>query len=68
MTYFRASHSSWYQVPVLYGWWDLATSGSIDAREQQRPRQRRPDRLRGLALQPCSSGARVRPAPFSCSQ
>ena len=20
---FRARHSSWYQVPVLYGWWDL---------------------------------------------
>ena len=20
---FRARHSGWYQVPVLYGWWDL---------------------------------------------
>jgi hypothetical protein len=29
MTYFRAKHSSWYQVPVLYGWWDLTTSGGI---------------------------------------
>jgi hypothetical protein len=27
---FRARHSSWYQVPVLYGWWDLTTSGGID--------------------------------------
>jgi hypothetical protein len=33
MTFFRASHSSWYQVPVLYGWWDLTTSGAVaDAR------------------------------------
>ena len=29
MTYFRAKHSSWYQVPVLYGWWDLTPSGGI---------------------------------------
>jgi hypothetical protein len=29
MTYFRAKHSSWYQVPVLYGWWDLTTSGGL---------------------------------------
>jgi hypothetical protein len=29
MVYFRASHSSWYQVPVLYGWWDLTTSGGV---------------------------------------
>ncbi len=29
MTYFRAKHSSWYQVPVLYGWWDLTASGGI---------------------------------------
>jgi len=29
MTYFRASHSSWYQVPVLYGWWDLKASGAV---------------------------------------
>jgi hypothetical protein len=28
MTFFRASHSSWYQVPVLYGWWDLTVSGA----------------------------------------
>jgi hypothetical protein len=31
MTFFRATHSSWYQVPVLYGWWDLTTSGAIEA-------------------------------------
>jgi hypothetical protein len=29
MVYFRSTHSSWYQVPVLYGWWDLTTSGSV---------------------------------------
>jgi hypothetical protein len=31
MTYFRASHSSWYQVPVLYGWWDRTAYGAVDA-------------------------------------
>ncbi len=30
MVYFRASHSSWYQVPVLYGWWDRTAAGAID--------------------------------------
>jgi hypothetical protein len=29
MTFFRASHSSWYQIPVLYGWWDLSVSASL---------------------------------------
>ena len=29
MTYFRTSHSSWYQVPVLYAWWDLTASGTV---------------------------------------
>jgi hypothetical protein len=29
MTFFRASHSSWYQVPVLYGWWDRTTHGAL---------------------------------------
>ncbi len=29
MTDFRVIHSSWYQVPVLYGWWDLTTSGGV---------------------------------------
>ncbi len=27
---FRARHSSWYQVPVLYGWWDKTASGGVD--------------------------------------
>jgi hypothetical protein len=26
---FRARHSSWYQVPVLYGWWDKVASGGM---------------------------------------
>jgi hypothetical protein len=26
---FRVEHSGWYQVPVLYGWWDLSASGSV---------------------------------------
>jgi hypothetical protein len=29
MTYFRATHSSWYQVPVLYGWWDRTAHGAV---------------------------------------
>jgi hypothetical protein len=29
MTDFRVRHSSWYQVPVLYGWWDLTAGGSL---------------------------------------
>jgi hypothetical protein len=29
LTYFRASHSSWYQVPVLYGWWDKTAGGAL---------------------------------------
>ena len=29
MTYFRTTHSSWYQVPVLYGWWDLTAHGAL---------------------------------------
>jgi hypothetical protein len=31
MTYFRASHSSWYQVPVLYAWWDRTAAGAVAA-------------------------------------
>jgi hypothetical protein len=27
---FRARHSSWYQVPILYGWWDKVASGGVD--------------------------------------
>jgi hypothetical protein len=29
MVYFRAAHSSWYQIPVLYGWWDRTAHGSV---------------------------------------
>jgi hypothetical protein len=31
MVYFRAAHSSWYQVPVLYGWWDRTAYGEVGA-------------------------------------
>jgi hypothetical protein len=27
---FRTRHSSWYQIPVLYGWWDRTASGGIE--------------------------------------
>jgi hypothetical protein len=30
MTDFRIITSSWYQVPVLYGWTDLVVSGQLD--------------------------------------
>jgi hypothetical protein len=30
MTRFRIAHSSWYQVPVLYGWWDITAGGAIE--------------------------------------
>ena len=33
MVYFRAVHSSWYQVPVLYGWWDQTAVGAVDGAE-----------------------------------
>jgi hypothetical protein len=26
---FRVRHSSWYQIPVLYGWWDVTVDGSL---------------------------------------
>jgi hypothetical protein len=26
---FRVLHAGWYQVPVLYSWWDLAAGGAI---------------------------------------
>jgi hypothetical protein len=29
MIHLRAAHSSWYQVPVLYGWWDLTAGGAL---------------------------------------
>jgi hypothetical protein len=30
---FRAMHSGWYQVPVVYGWTDLIASGEIPGAE-----------------------------------
>jgi hypothetical protein len=30
---FRVRHSSWYQVPVLYGWWDHTAGGALLAGE-----------------------------------
>ena len=30
---FRTTHSSWYQIPVLYGWWDKSVSGEVEAGE-----------------------------------
>jgi hypothetical protein len=29
MTDFRVIYSSWYQVPILYGWWDLTVGGAL---------------------------------------
>jgi hypothetical protein len=29
MIEFRTRYSSWYQVPVLYGWWDRTAGGAI---------------------------------------
>jgi hypothetical protein len=33
LVYFRATHSSWYQIPVLYGWWDLSVHGGLVGQE-----------------------------------
>ena len=33
MTEFRVQHSGWYQVPVLYSWWDRTVAGGIDQAE-----------------------------------
>lgn len=30
MTTFRARHSGWYQIPVLYSWWTRTTAGTIE--------------------------------------
>jgi quinol monooxygenase YgiN len=30
MSYFRATHSGWFQVPLLYSWWDLTASGGLE--------------------------------------
>jgi hypothetical protein len=29
MTEFKVVHSGWFQVPVLYGWWDLTAGGQV---------------------------------------
>jgi hypothetical protein len=29
MTRFRSAHLGWYQVPVVYGWWDRVAGGEI---------------------------------------
>jgi hypothetical protein len=29
MIHFRARYSGWYQVPVIYGWWDLCAHGAV---------------------------------------
>jgi hypothetical protein len=26
---FRVRHSGWYQVPLVYGWWDLTAGGAV---------------------------------------
>ncbi len=33
MVFFRATHAGWYQIPVLYGWWDLTAVGEIEEPE-----------------------------------
>ena len=35
MTDFRTRHSGWYQIPVLYGWWDVTVSGGINTGKSQ---------------------------------
>ena len=37
MIFFRTAHSSWYQVPVLYGWWDESASGAVQESELRAP-------------------------------
>jgi hypothetical protein len=37
LTDFRVLHSSWYQVPVLYGWWDLTAGGGLVINEAIAP-------------------------------
>jgi hypothetical protein len=34
MERFRATHSSWYQVPIVYGWWDRTAGGEIHTDSQ----------------------------------
>ena len=37
MERFRATHSSWYQVPIVYGWWDRTAGGEIRGGESTDP-------------------------------
>lgn len=30
MTFFRGRYSSWYQVPIVYGWWDETSRGEVE--------------------------------------
>jgi hypothetical protein len=30
MTDFRVRHSGWYQVPVVYAWWDETVGGAVE--------------------------------------
>jgi len=30
MIYFRARYESWYQVPIIYGWWDETAHGAVE--------------------------------------
>ena len=30
MVYFRGAHSSWFQVPIVYGWWDRVVAGAVE--------------------------------------
>jgi hypothetical protein len=42
MTEFRVRYSSWYQVPVLYGWWDRTVAGAIERGERALEQGERP--------------------------
>jgi hypothetical protein len=37
MTEFRVRHSGWYQVPVLYGWWDQTAFGTTEGAPAAQP-------------------------------
>jgi hypothetical protein len=30
MIYFRARYAGWFQVPIVYGWWDLTAHGAVE--------------------------------------
>jgi hypothetical protein len=40
MVDFRARHSSWYQIPVLYGWWDHTAGSTIERGAEPLPNGR----------------------------